>query len=603
MLIKNRIIYDSVLDVLDQPDKTDFRQFTSDTNVIEVLAPLASDYTLYGIAQPVSKQNGQRDTDRHKAEPYGTEEIDGETYRVWHFKPRNIVFTSPTATLLSFEAEFLSLGELLGIEYVPSTTTVDTFLKQRYDNATSGDVVRVVAETDDSGDYEFNGTVWNLLAEPKEIYPQRHRTNAVSWSIERGKDAGYPYYDPSTYELLASEIDDRVRSTELENNYFNKSTSDGRYVNSAGDTMSGPLDMFGNKITSVENPTNPQDASTKGYTDGEVADHNDDATAHPAIRQEIDDDIGDHNVSPTAHNDIRQDIGTINTTLTEKVDKTLTILGIDHQDNITLTEFMNALRVVSTNDSGIMTAQDKQRLDALYALLGESPDPDSVVNTINEVLAIFEQYPEGADLVSALAGKVDKVEGYGLSQNDFTDTLLDKLTNLPTDTELQASLNDIDIELQRLETIKADTTYLEQRIQDLATKHGLEDSSLGSLAVNETISNTVMTEQLKVILNVRLDENEDFSVIQPNMFEIGDVHTFEIGTGAVGTRETATITKTDASTWTFTSTDATVVLNLTGIKLKKLSELAVDNQDDGSTDLLSFAIIDGKLAYEIKESE
>ena len=35
-------------------------------------------------------------------------------------------------------------------------------------------------------------------------------------------------------------------------------------------------------------------------------------------------------------------------------------------------------------------------------------DGDSVVNTIAEILAIFENYPEGADLVTELAGKVDK---------------------------------------------------------------------------------------------------------------------------------------------------------------------------------------------------
>ena len=35
-------------------------------------------------------------------------------------------------------------------------------------------------------------------------------------------------------------------------------------------------------------------------------------------------------------------------------------------------------------------------------------DGDTIVNTIAEILAIFENYPEGADLVTALAGKVDK---------------------------------------------------------------------------------------------------------------------------------------------------------------------------------------------------
>lgn len=56
--------------------------------------------------------------------------------------------------------------------------------------------------------------------------------------------------------------------------------------------------------------------------------------------------------------------------------------------------------------SGLMSATDKSRLDALYALLGATEDADTVVNTINEVLAIFDQYPEGASLVNALAQKV-----------------------------------------------------------------------------------------------------------------------------------------------------------------------------------------------------
>lgn len=63
--------------------------------------------------------------------------------------------------------------------------------------------------------------------------------------------------------------------------------------------------------------------------------------------------------------------------------------------------------------SGLMSAEDKTRLDGLYALLG-SDDADTVVNTINEVLAIFDQYPEGAELVEVLAGKVDKVGGSSL---------------------------------------------------------------------------------------------------------------------------------------------------------------------------------------------
>ncbi len=73
--------------------------------------------------------------------------------------------------------------------------------------------------------------------------------------------------------------------------------------------------------------------------------------------------------------------------------------------------------------SGLLSSEDKRRLDVLYALLGESSDGDNVVNTINEVLAIFNSYPEGADLVSALALKVNI--------SDIVDNLLSAEANKP----------------------------------------------------------------------------------------------------------------------------------------------------------------------------
>lgn len=67
---------------------------------------------------------------------------------------------------------------------------------------------------------------------------------------------------------------------------------------------------------------------------------------------------------------------------------------------------VSVLGEASQSLNGLMSATDKARLDTLFALLGDSADGDNVVNTINEVLAIFNQYPEGADLVGALAAKV-----------------------------------------------------------------------------------------------------------------------------------------------------------------------------------------------------
>ena len=83
----------------------------------------------------------------------------------------------------------------------------------------------------------------------------------------------------------------------------------------------------------------------------------------------------------------------------------------------------------TTSLNGLLSATDKTHLDGLVALL-ETSDGNNVIDTIGEILAIFQNYPEGADLLTALAGKVDKVAGMGLSTNDFTDLLKAKLDSL-----------------------------------------------------------------------------------------------------------------------------------------------------------------------------
>ena len=78
----------------------------------------------------------------------------------------------------------------------------------------------------------------------------------------------------------------------------------------------------------------------------------------------------------------------------------------DAQAKVALANLRSILGLASTTAQGLMSATDKARLDALHALLGEEADSDTVVNTINEVLAIFAQYPEGVTIANALATKV-----------------------------------------------------------------------------------------------------------------------------------------------------------------------------------------------------
>jgi hypothetical protein len=51
-----------------------------------------------------------------------------------------------------------------------------------------------------------------------------------------------------------------------------------------------------------------------------------------------------------------------------------------------------------------MSFTDKSRLDALHALM-EEPEANDVVDTINELLEVFETYPEGTDIAILLANK------------------------------------------------------------------------------------------------------------------------------------------------------------------------------------------------------
>ena len=64
----------------------------------------------------------------------------------------------------------------------------------------------------------------------------------------------------------------------------------------------------------------------------------------------------------------------------------------------------------------------------LSTILGS--DSDTVINKWEEVVAFLDTYTEADTLAGLLSNKVDKAAGYGLSKNDFNDTLLAKLNSI-----------------------------------------------------------------------------------------------------------------------------------------------------------------------------
>ena len=85
--------------------------------------------------------------------------------------------------------------------------------------------------------------------------------------------------------------------------------------------------------------------------------------------------------------------------------------------------------------AGLMSATDKYRLDTLSSYLTNGHD--DYVDSLAEVMEIFEKYPQGANIVDALSDKVDKVSGKGLSTNDFTAAYKTKVDNAVTTGDTQ----------------------------------------------------------------------------------------------------------------------------------------------------------------------
>ena len=82
------------------------------------------------------------------------------------------------------------------------------------------------------------------------------------------------------------------------------------------------------------------------------------------------------------------------------------------------------------NNVALTYATDQDVADAVAALVDSSP---TTLDTLNELAAALGNDPNFATTITnSLGNKVDKVSGKGLSTNDFTTTLKNKLDSLPT---------------------------------------------------------------------------------------------------------------------------------------------------------------------------
>lgn len=106
----------------------------------------------------------------------------------------------------------------------------------------------------------------------------------------------------------------------------------------------------------------------------------------------------------------------------------------------------------SFDPSGVATdtnlAALQTKVDGLVAIINAegTADGDKIINKLNEVFAFLAELSSDEKLSAILAGKVDKVEGKGLSSNDYTTAEKEQVAKIATmETTLSGKLNSEDV--------------------------------------------------------------------------------------------------------------------------------------------------------------
>jgi len=157
--------------------------------------------------------------------------------------------------------------------------------------------------------------------------------------------------------------------------------------------------------------------------------------------------------------------------------------------SLTKDELVTLLQEATESSAGVMSAQDKKNLDTLIGLLGTGDDTNTVVDTLREILAIFDQYPEGSTLVSVLAEKVDKQDGYGLyptANPVYTATEKTKLAGIETG----ANKTVVDTALSDTSTNPVQNKVVKDKFDEIETSISAIESDIASLedAIDEANS-------------------------------------------------------------------------------------------------------------------
>ena len=191
-----------------------------------------------------------------------------------------------------------------------------------------------------------------------------------------------------------------------------------------------------------------------------------------------------------------------------------------------LSGFVDLTGYLTTTEAAGTYATIAQLGNKVDKVSGSSLVQDTLITKLTNLLNIqsvadgqLEVSPEGqlsvvsiaqsqvAGLTDALAGKVNTEEGKGLSENDFTDTLLEKLNGIEAGAEVNViesiSLNSVPLEVSgKAVNIPIATVGGLGVVQSSAAENGVTVTSNGSMEVNNiNVTKIVQTAGDALILN------------------------------------------------------------------------------------------------------
>jgi len=526
------IVYNADGTIKNQPIANKLFATANANDLIRVLIPISDQrYALASFTPSLNIQN----PDLLAMDNKGLVNYDGALYTEFQFLLTSTILDYYDKTIgesLGFAPRlyYVEDNNFLGVVLGFDSGTIIQDLVETFPDAKTGDYVRVYG-TDT--DWQYDGTTWVDTNDKTAVFVQDKPFETYNFPVEFANSSGKPKVKPTSEEMLIYSLNQKANKIDLQNTQSEVDSLENDKLNRDGQQpMIGNLNMGGFRINNNPDLTELTAKDVDLQNQINAIDNLNLDVRVPILEGKattLESTSANHEGRITVNETGIAELQTNQINLqNNKVDKTLTIMDLDLQNNITRTEVVNALGEATQILSGLMSTTDKARLDALHALLGTQPDADSIANTINEVLAVFDRYPEGANLLDTLNGKVDKVSGKQLSTNDLTDVLknhYDVAYTHSQQTDNNPHATKFDDLLGKPNTIagfgitdaftKAEVNSL---IEGLKISHNLEQTDLTPtpLVNNGTLPILTVDAYDMIVVMVTVDGQNDSKVFVPN---------------------------------------------------------------------------------------